>query len=168
MRHLKSTVCLSLCLTMSSVLAAEKDASELCTSADRSQITDSIAEYAHRWDAKDAAGVAALFAEDGRLDVWNAGEQLEGAPIVGRDRIYDYAVAAHTVRLAGKQSRHHFSSIRFVELEEQTATTEHIAMVTHQVAGEKPVLTMTGTYRIAWTKTADGWLIAERVLFIDR
>ena len=136
---------------------------------DRLAITDALSLYAHRWDAKDAEGFAALFTEDGVMEVHVGGALLEGSRVVGREAILDYARTAHAGRLADRQSRHHFSSIVFVELEAERAVTDNAALVTHQTAQDPtPVVVTSGVYRNTWQKTADGWRIRERVLSVDR
>lgn len=137
------------------------------TSVDRLLIAERIAEYAHRWDRKDAPGVARLFVTDGTIG-WVNGEKQEARVINGQENILTYTHNAHTERLAGKQSRHHFSGLVFKELNKKRAVTEHIVLVTHQLPGKRPENVATGYYRIVWNNTKGEWLIAERTLYLDR
>ncbi|MEM1141656.1 MAG: nuclear transport factor 2 family protein [Pseudomonadota bacterium] len=134
---------------------------------DRQAIAGLIAEYAFRWDKKDAAGVAALFSDDGTID-WVLGDKPEATVVKGKENIAAYARQAHSERLAGKQSRHHFTNIIFLELDSAKAVTEHMMFVTHQVPGSAPENVATGYYRIAWKKHDNQWLMTHRTLFLDR
>ena len=135
---------------------------------DRTLITDQIANYSELWDRKDADAFSMLFTDDATIE-WQLGDAPEQPPAVtGRDNILKYAQQAHNGRLAGRQSRHHFSGLTFEELSRTDAVTEHMFMVTHVVPGEKPVLAATGIYRITWKKTDQGWLMTHRKLFVDR
>ena len=64
------------------------------------------------------------------------------------------------------QTRHHMSALVFVELTEDTATTENMVLVTHQTTAA-PYINGSGIYCNKWRKTGQGWKISERVLFID-
>ncbi len=90
----------------------------------RAAITDVLTQYSYRWDSKDSAGFAELFTEDGILEREVNGETINTATIKGREAIYNYAKTSHEGRLADRQSRHHFSGIVFLDLNETTAVTE--------------------------------------------
>ena len=50
-----------------------------------------------------------------------------------------------------------------------SAITENMVLITHQTADDRvPFISGSGIYRNTWRKTAQGWKIAERVLFSDR
>lgn len=135
---------------------------------DRFEITEQIAKYAQLWDRKDADAFSQLFTEDGVFE-WHFANASEQPPLLtGRENILHYAKNAHAGRLAGRQSRHHFSGLVFETLTETSATTEHMFMVTHVTAEAPPVIRSTGIYRIAWRKTENGWLMSHRKLFVDR
>ena len=135
---------------------------------DRLQITDQIARYAQSWDRKDADAFSELFADDGVLE-WHFADASEQPPaLTGRENILHYARKAHADRLAGRQSRHHFSGLVFESITESSALTEHIFMVTHALPNELPMVRSTGIYRIEWSKTGDTWLMSKRTLLIDR
>ena len=135
--------------------------------ADRIEIGERIAEYAYRWDRKDAPAFAELFAPEGFLD-WAIGGEVAERRVTGRAAITAYARKAFEERLAGKQTRHHFSNLVFRELGETRAVTEHVVLVTHGSNGQPPVPTATGYYRIEWEKQVGEWLMARRTLFLDR
>ncbi len=136
--------------------------------ADRLAITDVLAQYAYRWDGKDAVGFAELFTDDAVLERQVNGEPVPGSRVVGKQAIFEYARESHQGRLADRQSRHHFSSIVFLELNEESAITKNVALITHQTATEAyPVIRMSGIYRNTWRKTAAGWRISNRILIVD-
>ncbi len=61
------------------------------------------------------------------------------------------------------------SALVFLELSSDSAVTENMALITHQTADDQaPFISASGIYRIRWRRTAQGWRIAERVLFLDR
>ncbi|MEM6703253.1 MAG: nuclear transport factor 2 family protein [Acidobacteriota bacterium] len=135
---------------------------------DRALISDQLSSYAQLWDRKAAEEFTDLFTENGTMEWHMAGAAEQPPAVAGRADILEYARQAHEGRLAGRQSRHHFSGLVFEELSAESARTEHRFMVTHVVPGEPPVVTATGIYRITWRKTDDGWLMAHRKLFVDR
>lgn len=135
---------------------------------DRVLIADQLARYSQLWDRKDSEGVVQLVAEDGAFEWHLTGAEQQPPVVRGRENILKYAKQAHGKRLAGKQSRHHFTGLVFEELTENAAVTEHMMLVTHVVSGEKPVLAATGVYKIDWIKTDDDWLMSHRKLFVDR
>lgn len=135
---------------------------------DRLKISDQIARYAQVWDRKDADAFSNLFTEDAVLE-WHFADAADQPPsLTGRANILKYARKAHAGRLAGRQSRHHFSGLVFEHLSEDEALTEHIFMVTHVLPDEPPILRSTGIYKIEWRKTGDEWLMSHRKLYVDR
>ena len=141
---------------------------EAPTLEDRLQISEQIARYSQYWDRKDAVAFSQLFAEDGVLE-WHFADASEQPPkLTGRANILQYAQQAHAGRLAGRQSRHHFSGLVFESLSTDRASTEHMFMVTHVVPNEPPNVRSTGIYQIEWIKTEGHWLMSHRKLFVDR
>ncbi len=134
---------------------------------DRAAIAESLAEYAYRWDRKDAAGFAELFTDDASID-WVFGGEPADQSVTGRAAIEAYARQAHTERIGDKQSRHFFTNLVVRELHTDEALTENMLLVTHQVPGGEPEVKTTGTYRIRWAKVDGRWLIAARTLHVDR
>lgn len=141
---------------------------EVRTLEDRVQISEQIARYSQLWDRKDAEAFSELFTEDGVLE-WHFADASEQPPLLtGRDNILKYASKAHAGRLAGRQSRHHFSGLVFESLTTDRAETEHMFMVTHVLPNEPPIVRSTGIYQIEWRKTDDRWLMSHRKLLVDR
>lgn len=158
-------ICLFITLPLFAQAQQFVDAAHL---KDRVLIADQLARYSQLWDRKDSEGISMLVTEDGAFE-WHLTGAEEQPPIVkGRESVLKYARHAHEKRLAGKQSRHHFSGLVFEELSEDEAVTEHMLLVTQVVPGEKPVVTATGIYKINWKKTDDGWLMLHRKLYVDR
>ena len=135
---------------------------------DRLHIAEQLAQYAYRWDGKDAEGFAELFTGDGVMERRRDGKAIQGSRVMGRASILTYAKTSHTGRLAGRQTRHHFSGLIFLELSSNHAVTENMALITHQPFGQAAAhINGSGIYRNTWRKTAAGWRIAERILFND-
>ncbi len=131
-------------------------------------IGEQLAQYSYRWDGKDSTGFTELFTEDGIMERWLAGSFVEGSRVEGRAAIGEYARQSHQGRLADRQTRHHFSALVFLELTEENAVTENMALITHQRAHDRAAfISGGGIYRNYWEKTDDGWLIGKRVLFSD-
>lgn len=131
-------------------------------------IQELIAEYAFRWDSKLSAEFAGLFTEDASMERWLDGETVAGSRLEGKQAILDYAVESHNGRLVDRQSRHHMSGIRFLELGENTALTENLVLITHQTVGDSaPVNRSSGIYRINWRLTPEGWKMSRRILLTD-
>ncbi len=135
---------------------------------DRLVISEMLAQYSYRWDSKDSSGFADLFTLDAVMERWREGTLVESSRVVGKEAIHQYAKLSHEGRLADRQTRHHFSGLVFLELTSQTAVTENMALITHQIAeAQAAFIASSGIYRNSWVKTADGWRIRKRVLFTD-
>ena len=135
----------------------------------RIAIADQLAQYSYRWDSKDSEGFADLFTEDGVMERRVDGRVVSGSRLVGRPAILDYARTSHRGRLTDRQTRHHMSALVFLELSSDSAVTENMALITHQTVDDRaPFISSSGIYRNTWIKTAEGWKIAERILFTDR
>ncbi len=157
---------LSVLCALSWTDAASQDLGSI---ADRLLIAEQLAQYSYRWDAKDSAGFADLFTDDGVMERRRGGDVVGGSRMVGRQAILDYATTSHQGRLADRQTRHHFSALVFLELSTDAAITENMALITHQTADDRAAfISSSGIYRNTWKKTAQGWRILERVLFTDR
>lgn len=150
------------------MLCSQAQGGEVSTDyEDRQAIGTQLAEYAYRWDRKDAEAFTELFAEDGGID-WVLGGEPAERSLVGRPTILAYARNAHAERIGERQSRHHFTSLVFRELSADRAVTENMMLVTHQPPGGTLEVMSSGYYRIAWTKIDGEWLIAQRTLYVDR
>lgn len=135
---------------------------------DRALIADQVAKYAQLWDRKDAKNFSLLFTEDATIEWHIASADSQPPSVTGRDKILQYSFKAHQERIGDRQSRHHFSGLVFEEISTTHAVTEHVFMVTHVAPGETPILKGSGTYKIEWKKTDQGWLISHRKLYVDR
>ena len=134
--------------------------------ADKFAITEMLAEYSYRWDAKASREFADLFTDDSILETWR-GEVLVNR-VKGKQDILNYAEQSHKVRLIDRQTRHHFSGLVFKTLSETSAITENMALITHQTADDQqPIIRSSGIYRISWEKESEGWKMSKRILFVD-
>ena len=157
---------LALLLICMPALGADLDSAERISA--RLAITDMISEYSYRWDGKRSADFAELFTEDAVLERWINGVPVAAARLEGKQAILDYAIESHGGRLADRQSRHHMSGIRILELRENEALTEHMALITHQTAADPaPMIRSSVIYRINWRRTQDGWRMSRRILLSD-
>lgn len=138
-------------------------------SRDRIEIAEQLAQYSYRWDSKNAEGFSELFTDEAVIERWYDGILVPGSRIVGRQSIFEYAKRSHEGRLADRQTRHHMSSLVFLELSEERALTENMALITHQTAQSgTPFISASGIYRNTWRKTGHGWRIVKRILLSDR
>lgn len=133
----------------------------------RMAIQEGIAQYAYRWDAKDSESFADLFTEDTVVERYVL-DELKSS-IEGRSELLEYARKSHQGRLADRQTRHHMSSIVFLELSSDYAVTENLVVITHQTAASgSPEVAGSGVYKMMWRRTEAGWQIAKRILYSDR
>lgn len=137
------------------------------TTEDHLAIGEALAEYAYRWDRKDAAAFAELFTDDASMD-WVLGGEPVAQSVTGRAEIEAYARQAHEARIGEKQSRHHFSNLVVRELTPDRASSDNMLLVTHQPPGGAIEVKSSGWYRIEWAKVDGRWLIASRTLHVDR
>jgi len=136
---------------------------------DRIEIAEKVAQYSYRWDAKNAKEFSELFTDEAVIERWHDGVLVPGSRIVGRQAIFEYAKRSHEGRLVDRQTRHHMSSLVFLELSEERALTENMALITHQTAESgTPFINGSGIYRNTWRKTGHGWRIVKRILLSDR
>jgi len=136
--------------------------------SDKLAIAEMLTQYSYRWDGKDSAGFAELFSEDAVMERWREGSLVENSRLTGKQAILRYAIQSHQGRLADRQTRHHFSGLIFLEIGDDSATTENMALITHQTADSGPAfIASSGIYRNSWTKTPQGWRISKRILLVD-
>ena len=136
---------------------------------DRIEIAEKVAQYSYRWDAKNAKEFSELFTDEAVIERWHDGVLVPGSRIVGRQAIFEYAKRSHEGRLVDRQTRHHMSSLVFLELSEERALTENMALITHQTEESgTPFINGSGIYRNTWRKTGHGWRIVKRILLSDR
>ena len=166
LQSLAFTVFISVCCLNA---PAEVSAEEKNNLSDRMAIYNALTQYSYRWDSKDSVGFAELFTEDGILERRVNGERILSATVKGKDAILAYAKNSHQGRLADRLSRHHFSGIVFIELNDATAITENMALITHQTENDSTAfIVSSGYYLNTWRKTEKGWRISRRVLKTDR
>ena len=143
---------------------------------DRLAILDAVARYAHAWDDKDARAYAACFAEDGLLEVWIRGRDEPVIREQGRAAIERWAARTHRGELPGlrppdaaERTRHAPGGTVFDALEADAARTRTMLFETRVAGGASaPAPQVAGVYDDGWRRTAAGWLIARRVLRMDR
>lgn len=159
---------LLLALLFSITATTTSAADEITLIMERMAIAETLAQYSYRWDSKNSREFSELFTDNGIIERSLKGLLVEGSRIQGKQAIYDYAKQSHEGRLADRQTRHHFSGLVFLELTEQTAVTENMALITHQSANDTAaVIRSSGIYRNSWLKTEQGWKISRRILFTD-
>ena len=122
-------------------------------------VRDTIARYAHAVDRGKFDDAAACFAEDGVLDVKDAGRHE------GRDAIAAMFASAGR-RLASSSEnalvRHHVSSIRFESVARDTARVSSYFAVFTDVG-----LDHWGRYRDVLASFQGRWLFAHRRITVD-
>lgn len=117
--------------------------------------------YARHWwafDAGDASGFAATFAEDGILRMAQDHD--------GRGAIAEFAQAVATAP-AGGQSNHHMSALVLEASSSETVSARSYVMRVHRLPTRSR-----GNCQVLWSgystdrcvKTASGWVFAERTL----
>ncbi len=151
-----------------SASATTLTADELSTVSNRLAIAEMLAQYSYRWDSKDSDGFADLFTDDASMERRLNGMTVDGSLVQGKLAILDYARRSHQGRLADRQTRHHFSGLVFLELSEDSAVTENMALITHQTANDRAaIIRSSGIYRNTWERTDGGWRIKRRILYSD-
>jgi ketosteroid isomerase-like protein len=114
---------------------------------DRAQIHDLLLSYARCADTKDWKGYADLFADDGRI-VWPHG----GIP--------KHAIAASIERiLEPYEMTHHLFSNIGIEIDGDTARTNHYLHATHVASANAPGqhADIGGWYDNEFRRTPEGW-----------
>ena len=125
---------------------------------DLEAIRDLFVEYGRALDAGELEAFAALFTEDGHLQLGPLGSASGRSAIV--------ALMAKAIDgLVG--SSFHIISSPTIRLDADTATSEVMWTVIHRQPDGSPRLTMTGRHRDELVRTVDGWRIARRRGFID-
>jgi ketosteroid isomerase-like protein len=134
--------------------------------ADRLAIRELVEAYPHCADRRDAKGQMALFTEDAHFVVYmDAKDPKPTVDLRGRDSLApvfaDLNQYAATMHFLGQSTIHTLSSVR--------ATGEVYCMAHHlTVDGEKRSLMIAALrYEDSYVKQDDGWLYAERRLYVD-
>jgi hypothetical protein len=144
-------------------------ADEIELLSNKMAIAEALTQYPYHWDFKRSESFADLFTEDAIMERWRQGSFIEGSRVLGKTAIFEYAKNAHSGRLADRQTRHHFSNLVFLKISDSNAITENMALITHQTAEDAVArIASSGIYRISWEKSAGGWKITKRILFVDK
>ena len=135
--------------------------------ADRAAIRRLVEGYAHGCDRREPESVAALFTEDGRLEIYE-----EGDPDLARSarvRTGREEIAAALTRLSRYDVTTHLLGQHTVELDGDRATGETYCMAHHlsHVDGARHDHVLSIRYLDGYRRTPDGWLIELRKLAVD-
>lgn len=125
--------------------------------ADRQEITDLIHAYCFHFDRNEPREVAALFTADATVDYGP-----EATTIVGADAI------ATTIAVGLEQTfaatSHHVSNLQLTFEGDRHAQSVTYLYAWHRYRDGSPDGHLWGQYHHRFTRTADGWRIAELVL----
>ena len=136
---------------------------------DQLVIAEYHAKYSYRLDSNDSEGFAELFTKEAVKERRSNRVLIHGSRVLGRQELVEYAKTSHDERLTDRQTRHHMSSLVFLDLSAEAELTENIVLITHQTAESvTPFINAAGIYRNTWKKTDQSWRIAKRVLFSNR
>jgi hypothetical protein len=139
------------------------------TLEDRFAILDMIGSYSNAWDTQDADAWIACFTEDGAMDTCVTGDPTPSGTALGHASLRKVAAGSFARRLANVQTRHYQTNSVFLSLGEDEARTRTMVLVTQLAPGDPtPRITITGTYEDLWVRTAAGWRIKRRTLYVDR
>jgi uncharacterized protein (TIGR02246 family) len=134
--------------------------------ADRMALRQLVDAYARHVDGGDAAAVAALFTDDGRLVTRLHGVPGD-APAVrqGPDEIADALVAG----LDRYEVTTHVVGGQMVTLDGDRATGDTVCLAHHvyRSDGARRMLVMAVRYTDIYARRPDGWRFAERELHLD-
>ncbi|MEO9177327.1 MAG: nuclear transport factor 2 family protein [Gaiellales bacterium] len=124
---------------------------------DREAIADLIYAYCDHFDRNEPEQVAALFTADATIDYGP-----ESDTIVGAEHIAP-TIAIGLERTFAATS-HHVSNIRILFQDADHASSEAYLYAWHRYVDRSRDGELWGRYRHRFTRTADGWRIAELVL----
>lgn len=137
--------------------------------SDRLELRDLVEAYAFRVDSDDPGSAALLFAPDGELRIFNAG-QIE--PV--RERIGRDAIATAMVGLRRYDRTLHVVANQAVELDGDTATGHTYCLAHHVRDVERPDgvvapfdYVMHVRYLDRYVRLDEGWRIAQRHLQVE-
>jgi hypothetical protein len=135
------------------------------TVEDRLALLDLIAEYAYRWDSRDADGWSDLFIEDAIWEMHDFGSVRTEEVFHTRSALRAVAASAGSER-AATQPRHHQGSTLITDIGQDTAHARTLFLVTTQRADEAvPRIFLSGVYEDDFVRTAAGWRFAKRVAY---
>ena len=133
--------------------------------ADRIAIRTLVDAYARCADRRDAEGQKALFTEDTHFVVYMDGEGSEPSQeLNGRE-----ALTPVFADLNQYQATTHFNGQSTIALDGRRATGESYCLAHHlkTEGGERSMMVASLRYHDTFVKRADGWLFAERNLYVD-
>jgi ketosteroid isomerase-like protein len=132
-------------------------------------IHETIAQYAHAYDGKDADGFARVFIENGVFEIYVPGRTRPVVRLRSRKEIREWAAQRLRERSGRFTGRHFQSGIQFDELTDTEARVRVMVLVTRQEAtATRPYVNLTGVYHDVWRKTPSGWRLAHRAAYTDR
>jgi ketosteroid isomerase-like protein len=124
---------------------------------DRQAIADLIYAYCDHFDRNEPVQVAALFTDDATVDYGPESATIVGAEAIAR------TIAIGLERTFAATS-HHVSNVRIAFDDADHARSEAYLYAWHRYVGDAPDGELWGRYRHRFTRTGDGWRIAELVL----
>lgn len=95
----------------------------------RREIERLFSEFSWCVDHGDVAGLSGLFVPDGRICM--GGQEIQGASAIGDD-------LARRFQTPGRKTRHVWSNLRVVSMDEQSVETTAVQLTFEQVGEEKP------------------------------
>jgi hypothetical protein len=135
--------------------------------ADEFAIRDLVSRYAHHADRKEPDGQAAVFTTSGRVRLYE-GDPSRSEPIdsiTGRENL-----AATFADLIGRYDvTTYLNGQSLITVDGDTASGETYCLAMHilREGDLRVLLTMSIRYLDSFTRTGDGWLIADRQLVFD-
>lgn len=131
----------------------------------REAIEDVFIRYASAYDEQEVEAAAALFTEDGTLQVSTAGVPLAA----GREAIAAFLGAARAARAArGEQPRHLVDNVRVVASDGETADVVSTMALVLTHADGSTTLDCAGTYTDRLVQRDGRWWFASRRIAFDR
>jgi len=138
------------------------------TTSDREKITQAIALHAYTWDARDLEAWSELFAEDAVTHVYPAGGDEPSWTSRSREELLEAGRNYQANTLKDTQSRHHLSSILFLESNGDAVKTRCTVLVTHRSDSEPaPHIVSSGIYVMHWKRVDGQWRITRRDFYPD-
>jgi len=133
--------------------------------ADRLAIRELVDAYAHCADRRDAEGQKALFRDDTHFVVYMGGPGSEPTQALdGRESLTPVFDDLNRYR-----ATMHFNGQSTIELDGDRATGESYCIAHHLFTedGERKLMVAWLRYGDTFVKVDDGWLFAERNLYVD-
>jgi hypothetical protein len=131
----------------------------------RTEVEDVIVAYAWAYDENQVEDAAALFTDDGRLEVSAPGI----APAVGPAAIAAFLGAARAARAArGEQPRHLVNNVRVVgSTPDEAHVLSYMTLVLTHPDGSAAI-DCAGTYTDRFVRVDGVWKIVSRTITFDR